>query len=151
MPDTETMVAVAPHVDCPHCRAREMAIPPEAALKILITEDWKNDSLAFEARPMNQEQAVAAALMANAVGHYWRAFGVELLGARLNALLLVVRERAKHMRISGRIIAARADINARAREAWERGDTKAVRAIEAEPTPDYPGRERDEAWLQGAR
>jgi hypothetical protein len=86
-------------------------------------------------------------MMTAAIGRYWKAFGVDLTGARLNALLLVLRERAKATRINARILQARAGINARARQAFGRGDTDAMRAIEAEPTPDYPGKERDEAVL----
>lgn len=151
MPDTETLERSHTGTECLDCKAREQAIPPDAALRILISEDWDSEKLAFEPRAMNQDQAVAVALFANAVGHFWRAFGVETTGARLNALILVLRERARIMRIHNRILEARADINARARAAWELGDTTAMRAIEAEPTPDYPGKARDDAYLAEAR
>jgi hypothetical protein len=135
------------HVGCLECWARKQALPAEALARITMTEDWAPEDMAFEPRPMTQEQAVAAELMTAAIGRYWKAFGVDLTGARLNALLLVLRERAKATRANVRILQARAGINARARQAFGRGDTDAMRAVEAEPTPDYPGKERDEAVL----
>lgn len=135
------------HVHCLECWARRQMLPPETLARITMTEDWAPEDMAFEPRPMTQEQAVAAELMTAAIGRYWKAFGVDLTGARLNALLLVLRERAKATRANARILQARAGINARARQAFGRGDTDAMRAIEAEPTPDYPGKARDDAWL----
>lgn len=135
------------HVHCLECWSRRQMLPPEALARITMTEDWALEDMAFEPRPMTQEQAVAAELMTAAIGRYWKAFGVDLTGARLNALLLVLRERAKATRANARILQARAGINARARQAFGRGDTDAMRAIEAEPTPDYPGKARDDAAL----
>ena len=135
------------HVHCLECWARRQMLPPETLARITMTEDWSPEDMAFEPRPMTQEQAVAAELMTAAIGRYWKAFGVDLTGARLNALLLVLRDRAKAARVNARILQARAGINARARQAFGRGDTDAMRAIEAEPTPDYPGKERDDAAL----
>lgn len=136
------------HVRCPECWVREQATPPELLARVAMTEDWAPETLAFTPRAMTQEQAVAAELMTDAIGRYWKAFGVELTGARLNALLLILRERARTARVHARILKARAEINARARRAWDRGDTDAMRAIEAEPTPDYPGKAQDDAWLK---
>lgn len=133
---------------CLRCQAQEACIPTEAQLKIFATEDWSPETLAFMPRPMNLEQAVAAEMLTAALARYWRAFGVEVTGSRLNSFLLVLRDLAKRMRITRRRLDARDDINARARAAWERGDTDAMRAIEAEPTPDYPQRAADEAWLR---
>jgi hypothetical protein len=135
------------HVHCLECWARRQMLPPEALARVTMTEDWAPEDMAFEPRPMTQEQAVAAEMMTAAIGRYWKAFGVDLTGARLNALLLVLRERAKATRANARILQARAGINARARQAWGRGDTDAMRAIEDEPTPDYPGKARDDAAL----
>ena len=135
------------HVHCLECWSRRQMLPPENLARVTMTEDWSPEDMAFEPRPMTQEQAVAAELMTAAIGRYWKAFGVDLTGARLNALLLVLRERAKAARANARILQARAGINARARQAFGRGDTDAMRAIEAEPTPDYPGKARDDAAL----
>ena len=135
------------HVHCLECWSRRQMLPPENLARVTMTEDWSPEDMAFEPRPMTQEQAVAAELMTAAIGRYWKAFGVDLTGARLNALLLVLRERAKATRANARILQARAGINARARQAFGRGDTDAMRAIEAEPTPDYPGKARDDAAL----
>lgn len=136
-----------PH-HCPHCRAREAVVPIEAQLRILATEDWSPETLAFIPRAMTQQQAVAAEMLTTALASYWRAYGVAVTGARLNSLILVLRDMAKRERIMGRILAAREDINARARACYERGDRAGASAIEAEPTPDYPQRAADEAWLR---
>lgn len=135
---------------CPRCVAQQTAMPREQQIRILTTEDWSPETLAFIPRPMNQEQAVAAELLTAAIGSYWRAFGIECLGARLNCLLLILRDQAKRMRINTRILKARADINARARACYQRGDIAAAHAIEAEPTPEYPGDARDAEWMRAA-
>jgi hypothetical protein len=135
---------------CARCIAQHKAMPLDQQIRIITTEDWSPGNHAFIPRPMNQEQAVAAELLTSAIGRYWRAFGVECLGARLNCLLLVLRDRAKRMRITARILRARAEINARARTCYERGDIAAAQAIEVEPTPDYPGATQDAAWMRSA-
>lgn len=136
---------------CPRCVAQQKAMPLEAQMRIITTEDWSPETLAFIPRAMNQEQAVAAELLTSAIGRYWRVFGVECLGARLNCLLLILRDRAKRMRINARILKARADINWRARACYERGDHAAAHEIEAEPTPEYPGDAKDAEWMRAAR
>ena len=135
------------HVRCLECWAREQAVPPEAQLRVLVNEDWIAEAGAFVPRSMTQDQAVAAEMLTAALGRFVGAFGVDLTGARLAALVGVLRAQAKRQKIMGRILAARSSINARAQAAWSRGDTDAMRAIEAEPTPDYPGKARDDAWL----
>jgi hypothetical protein len=126
-------------------------MPLEHQIRIFTTEDWSAEVCDFIPRPMNQEQAVAAELLTSAIGCYWRVFGVECLGSRLKCLLLTLRHEAKRIRITARVLRARADINARARTCYERGDIAAAHAIEAEPTPDYPGDARDAEWLRAAR
>ena len=96
------------HVHCLECWSRRQMLPPENLARVTMTEDWSPEDMAFEPRPMTQEQAVAAELMTAAIGRYWKAFGVDLTGARLNALLLVLRERAKATRANARILQARA-------------------------------------------
>ena len=136
---------------CPRCIAQQKAMPLDAQIRILTTEDWSPEILAFVPRPMNQEQAVAAELLTSAIGRYWRSFGVECLGARLNCLLMILRDQAKRMRITTRVLRARTDINARARACYERCDIAAANEIEAEPTPEYPGDARDAEWMRAAR
>ena len=136
---------------CPRCMAQLKAMPLDAQVRIYTTEDWDAGAMAFIPRIMNQEQAVAAELLASAIGRYWRAYGTDCMGARLNSLLLILRDNAKRERVTRRILQARADINARARTEYERGDIAAAHEIEAEPTPDYPGDLRDEAWMRAAR
>jgi hypothetical protein len=136
---------------CPRCSARQAALPLEAQIRILTTEDWDIEQMAFVPRPMSQEQAVSAELLTAAIGRYWHAFGVECTGARLKSLLLILRDRAKRMRITQRILEARSEINARARECYDRGDHEAAHAIEAEPTPPYEWQDRDNAWMEASR
>ena len=65
--------------------------------------------------------------------------------------ILILRDRAKRMRITQRILEARSEINARARECYDRGDHEAAHAIEAEPTPPYEWQDRDNAWMEASR
>ncbi len=136
------------HVRCLECWAREQAMPHEAQLRVLANEDWIAEAGAFVPRAMTQDQAVSSEMLTAALGRFIGAYGVDLAGARLAAMLGVLRAQAKRQKIMARILAAREPINARARQAWGRGDTDAMRAIEAEPTPDYPGKARDDAWLR---
>lgn len=136
---------------CPRCIAQHKAMPLEHQMRMLTTEDWSPETFAFIPRAMNQEQAVAAELLTVGIGRYWRAFGTDCMGARIGALLLVLRDNAKRERITRRILQARADINARARQAYERGDIAGAGIIEAEPTPHYPGIDRDAAWMEAWR
>lgn len=136
---------------CPRCVAQHKAMPLDAQVRILLGEDWDADAATFIPRVMNQEQAVAAELLASAIGRYWRTYGTDCMGARLRSLLLVLRDNAKRERITRRILQARADINARARGHYERGDIAAAYAIETEPTPDYAGDGLDAAWMRAAR
>lgn len=153
MADTETELAAlrgtfqTPRAVCPRCRAHDDAMPSEALLRALVSEDWSPADGDFIPRPMNQRQAVAAELLTADLGRFIKAFGVETAGARLGAVLTVLRGQARRYRATQRTLEARADINARARKAWETGDVTLMRTIEDEPTPDYPGRERDERIL----
>lgn len=144
MADTERL---APAPACLRCQAIDAAIPTEAQLRILTTEDWDPKVLAFLPRAMNQEQAVASEILAAAIGGFARAYGPEIAGARLSAVLDSLRVQIIRHRITLRILKAREPINARARIQYERCDYAAAHAIEAEPTPDYPGKARDDAWL----
>jgi hypothetical protein len=146
MADTERLHTEHP---CQRCQAIDDAVPTEAQLKILATEDWDPKRLAFIPRAMTQEQAVAAELLTAAMGRFARAYGPEIAGARLSAMLDSLRDNVIAYRITQRTLAARADINARARKAWEAGDVRKARTIEDEPTPDYPGKDADDAWMEG--
>jgi hypothetical protein len=139
-----------PQTRCLHCLAREQAMPPEAQLRVLVHEDWVAEVGAFEPRAMTQDQAVAAEMLTTALNRFISVYGVDIAAPRIASTLGVLRLQAKRQMITNRILAARASTNRRARAAWERGDTVAMRAIEAEPTPDYPGKARDDAWLQEA-
>lgn len=147
--DLTTLRAASGPAPCPHCLMREKAIPMEAQLRILATEDWAPELVDFIPKAMTQEQAVAAEMLVAGLARYAKAFGVDLAGARLTAMLASLREQAKRSRIMGRQLEARAEINGRARDCYDRGDHDAAHAIEAEATPDYPGKARDDAWLRG--
>lgn len=146
MADSERL----PH-SCERCKSIDDAVPTEAQLELLVSSDLNIEDLAFVPRAMSTEQAVASALLASALSKFARAYGVEVTGARLQSALGWLRVESRIFRIHNRIQEARADINARARAAWERGGEAAAREIEAEPTPDYPGKDRDDAWLAGGR
>lgn len=153
MADTETELRElrsqfhTPRTECDRCRAHDSAMPSAALLRALVSEDWSPADGEFYPRAMNQEQAVAIELLTPALGRFIAAFGVETAGARLNACLTVLRGQARRYRATQRLLEARADINARARERFERADRAGAEAIEAEPTPDYPQRERDQKLM----
>jgi hypothetical protein len=136
-----------PMHQCERCWAIDQAMPTEAQLKLLVSQDLGAEDLSFHPKAMNQDQAVAAELMTAVLARYVRAFGVHLAGARLNAALSWLRVEAKIHAVHGRILEARRDINARARERYDVGDTAGGQAIQNEPTPDYPGKEQDDAYL----
>ena len=147
MPDTETYAVT--HA-CERCRAMDAAVPTEAQLRMMAHEDWDPKTLTFIPRAMNQEQAVASEMLTSAFGRFVKAYGLETAGARLGAYLTMLRGQVAYARAVKRVLEARSDINARVRAAWEQGDTDAVRAIEDEPTPDYPGKARDEQIIGGS-
>lgn len=144
MPDGS--IAVTAH-DCPQCKAREACLPDQALLRALISEDWDATKEDFVPKAMNQDQAVAVALLDNALGKFITAFGVDVAGARFNRVLMTLRHQARLSRAMGRILEARSEINSRARDHYERGDIAGAHAIEAEATPDYEGKARDEQLM----
>lgn len=148
MADTERL---APDHICLRCQSIDAAIPTEAQLRILTTEDWDPKIVTFLPRAMTQEQAVASEMLTSALARFTRAYGPEIAGARLSAVLDSLRVQIIRHRITMRILKAREPINARVRQAWLRGDPNAARSIEMEPTPDYPGKARDDAWLNEGR
>lgn len=133
---------------CLHCKARRDAAPAEAQIRILANEDWIAEAGEFVPRAMTQEQAVASELLTSALGRFVSAYGVDIAGARLGALVSVLRAQAKRQKITERVLRARSEINRRARLAWELGDSDGAMEIQGEPTPDYPGKARDDAWLR---
>lgn len=135
-------------VRCLTCWSREQAAPPEAQLRMLTHEDWCAEVGAFLPRAMNQNQAVASEMLTTALARFVHVYGVDIAAPRIATALIVLRLEAKRQKINSRILAAREPINARARAAWQRGGEAAARAIEAEPTPDYPGKASDDAWLR---
>ncbi len=136
------------HVRCITCWVREQSIPTEAQLRILVREDWLAETAAFIPRAMTRDQGVAAELLTMALERFVDAYGVDIAAPRIASILMVLRLQAKRQKVMARILTARAEINQRARQAWQRGGEAAARAIEAEPTPDYPGKARDDAWLK---
>jgi len=136
---------------CPRCEAQRDAVPPEAALRIMASEDWSEEAQTFVVRSMNQEQAVAAEMLTVALHRYWTAFGTPVTGARLTSFIQAVRFCAKNSRVQERILEARAGIIAKARDYEMRGDREGAERIYSQPTPDYPGKASDDAWLMRER
>jgi hypothetical protein len=91
---------------------------------------------------------VASELLTSALGRFVTAYGVDIAGARLGALVSILRAQAKRQKITERVLRARSEINRRARLALELGDGDGALEIQNEPTPEYPGKARDDAWLR---
>jgi hypothetical protein len=133
---------------CLRCKVRRDAAPAEAQIRILANEDWIAEAGEFSPRAMTQEQAVASELLTSALGRFVTAYGVDIAGARLGALVSILRAQAKRQKITERVLRARSEINRRARLALELGDGDGALEIQNEPTPEYPGKARDDAWLR---
>jgi hypothetical protein len=143
---------------CERCWAMDQAMPTEAQLKLLVSQDLGAEDLVFHPKAMNQDQAVAAEILTAALSRYVRHFGVHLAGARMNAAIRWLRVEAKIHAVHSRILEARQDINRRAELCRMFADggsaldmDERLAAILAEPTPDYPGKAEDDAWLAEGR
>jgi hypothetical protein len=156
MADTATLIGrPPPQPACVRCHAHDQAVPLEAQLHILASEDLQLAELTFRPRPMNLKQAVAAEVLTSALWKFVDAFGLDTAGARMACMVDVLRHQAKYSLVSRRILEARADINRRALEAelfYDGGSAldveERIAAILTEPTPDYPGKAKDDAWMR---
>lgn len=136
---------------CPRCSAHDAAVPTEVQLRQLISEDEGLEGDAFVPRANTAQQAAALAAYAHALSLMIKAFGLEIAGARMRRSLAVVNSFAHLARVFRRIDEARAPVQAQIRARFERGEigpSEANDLAAAAPTPDYDGRERDEAWLR---
>lgn len=136
---------------CPRCAAHDAAVPTEVQLRQLISEDEGLESDAFVPRAATSDQVIALAAFAHGLKLMISAFGIEIAGARLRRSLAVVNSFARLGRVFRRVGEARASIEAEVRARYDRGEIGAAQANEiarATPTPDYDGRERDDAWLR---
>jgi hypothetical protein len=136
---------------CPRCAAHDAAVPTEVQLRQLISEDEGLESDAFVPLAGTADQAIALAAFAHGLKLMISAFGIEIAGARLRRSLAVVNSFARLARVFRRVEEARAPIQAEIRARYDRGEIGPAQANEiaqAMPTPDYDGRERDDAWLR---
>ena len=78
------------------------------------------------------------------------AYGLELAGARISSALNVLRLLAKTARIEGRRLSAREALADARYLAGEVGPAEAAAYVEHGMTPDYPGKDRDDAWMREA-
>lgn len=132
---------------CPRCKAIDSAVPVEAQLRSLLVDDFDIENERFIPRAQTPEQAAAGAAYAHALSLFIAAYGLELTGARLGRTLDVLRLFAKSSRIEGRRREARERL-ARARyDAGEVGPDQAADFVARGFTPDYPGKDRDDAWM----
>lgn len=92
-------------------------------------------------------QEVAAHTLTLALHAYIHEFGVLGAGYRLAETVKAIRFHAKAHAVSERILAARRPINQRMLELQSRGQWEEAEALVLEPTPDYPGKAKDDAWL----
>lgn len=136
---------------CPRCSAHDAAVPTEVQLRQLISDDEGLESDAFVPLASTAEQAIALAAVAHGLKLMIGAFGIEIAGARLRRSLSVVNSFARLARVFRRVDEARAPVQAEIRARYDRGEIGPAQANEiakAAPTPDYDGRERDDAWLK---
>lgn len=135
---------------CPRCASHDACVPTEIQLRQLMSEDGL-EMEKFVPRANTGEQAAALAAYAHAVTLMLKAFGIEITGARVNRTWGELRVMAQLRRIMDRVDGARTPIEAEIRARHDRGEVgpSEANAIARETsTPDYDGRERDEAWLQ---
>jgi hypothetical protein len=136
---------------CPRCKAHDVAVPTEVQLRQLISEDEGLESDAFVPLAGTTDQAVALAAFAHGLKLMISAFGIEIAGARLRRSLAVISSFARLARVFRRIDEARAPIEAEVRARYDRGEIGPSQANEiarATPTPEYDGRDIDDAWLK---
>lgn len=135
---------------CPRCKSHDQAVPTEIQLRQLIF-DRGIEMETFIPLAGAGEQATALAAYAHGVSLLVAAFGVEIAGARVNRTWGMLRVFAKLRRVLDRIDAARAPVEADIRARYDRGEVGPDQANDIAMTtltPDYEGREQDEAWLK---
>jgi hypothetical protein len=134
---------------CHTCAEHAAAVPVEVQLKRLIAEDYDDAREMFAPVAVTAAQVAATEQLTAALFAYLKAFGYRNLGARLGLWAWFFRSEGKRRAIHGRILAARREINDEAARLAREGDDAAARAHQlTTPTPDYPGKDRDFAWLR---
>jgi hypothetical protein len=151
MADTQRtpLTGHGPRTQCERCQAHDQAVPLEEELRRMVSGENLDDE-AFEPRAMTPEQAAAARMVTFALGPYIRAFGLRTAGARLAVTVACLRAGAKYALVQQRILEARKAIEDDLRQRYERGEIAAAEADQIAlntPTPDYPGKSEDDAWL----
>jgi hypothetical protein len=136
---------------CPRCKAHDAAVPTEVELRQLIAEEEGLENEAFIPRASTAKQGVALAAFAHAVSLMVAAYGLEIAAARVRRTLAVLGSFARLARIFRRVDEAREPVHAEIHARFVRGEfgpAEANHLAGTAPTPDYDGRERDEAWLK---
>jgi hypothetical protein len=134
---------------CPTCQAHRDATPPDAALKILLSDhfDAAAGAFAFHPVPRTPEQQVATQLLAEAIGRYVRAFGLGNAAPRIASVMELLRIQAKVYCIHERRIEARRAVVAEAQRRGDYASPDVADPFARAGTPEYPGRAEDDAWL----
>jgi hypothetical protein len=136
---------------CPRCKAHDAAVPTEVELRQLIAEEEGLENEAFIPRASTAKQGVALAAFAHAVSLMVAAYGLEIAAARVRRTLAVLNSFARLARVFRRVDEAKQPVIDGIRARYERGEIGVAEAADlanAAPTPEYDGRERDEAWLK---
>lgn len=136
--------------ECPKCRAIADAIPQEVQLRSLLVDDFDFENECFIPRAQTAAQSAAGASFAYGLAMFIEAYGLELAGARISSALNVLRLLAKTARIEGRRLSAREALADARYLAGEVGPAEAADYVEHGMTPDYPGKDRDDAWMREA-
>lgn len=139
-----------PAQPCLRCVTHDALIPTEIQLRQLVSDEGI-EMEKFVPRAGTAEQTVALAAYSHALTLMLKAYGLEITGARVNRTWAMLRVFAQLRRIGDRVDAARVAIQADIRARYDRGEIGPAEAndiAQATPTPDYDGRDRDEAWLQ---
>lgn len=117
--------------ECKICAENEAAVPTPVQLRRLLLDEFDEDAEAFQPVAVTDEQRAAALQMAEGILVFIRAFGHRNTAARLIDTGAVIRWQAKLHAITQRRLAARAGLEPE------------------DETPDYEGKDRDDAWLKG--
>lgn len=119
--------------------------PDHVALSELITGQGADVFWLPECR--TDEQRTARAALTLALHGYERAYGIDSTLQQLRMFIASAVVLTRKNAAMDRVQAARADINLEAHRARREGKEALAREIEAQPTPDYPGKADDDREL----
>jgi hypothetical protein len=121
------------------------AMPLDVKLAALITGGAEDFWLP---QPDSDGQFVVVHDLGRAIAAFERAFGDEATVNQLAMCLTVAKLHKKRREIKARILKARDAINVEADAIAEAGNHVVADKCRAQPTPDYPERAADDAWLR---